>query len=74
MTLAPLLLAMIVLSYAYNGSLIARLTAPKTKLLINSIEDATNNKNIRPMVVKESSTQEEFTVGIHRFNLDLLIK
>lgn len=53
---------MVVLSYAYNGSIIARLAAPKHPLLINSIEDAAANPNIMPMVVKESSVQEEFTV------------
>jgi hypothetical protein len=55
----------LVLAYAYSGSLISKLTAPKNRFLINSIEDAASNNNIMPFVVKESSAQEEFLVSPH---------
>nr|CAH0101937.1 unnamed protein product [Daphnia galeata] len=57
------LLALLVLAYAYSGSLISKLTAPKNRFLINSIEDAASNNNIMPFVVKESSAQEEFLLS-----------
>ena len=59
------LLALLVLAYAYSGSLISKLTAPKNRFLINSIEDAASNNNIMPFVVKESSAHEEFLVSPH---------
>jgi hypothetical protein len=55
----------LVLAYAYSGSLISKLTAPKNRFLINSIEDAASNNNIMPFVVKEFSAQEEFLVSPH---------
>lgn len=58
------LLALLVLAYAYSGSLISKLTAPKNRLLINSLEDAAANKDVMPLVVKDSSTQEAFLVSI----------
>ncbi|KAI9563685.1 hypothetical protein GHT06_011149 [Daphnia sinensis] len=57
------LLALIVLTYAYTGTLISRLTAPKHRFVINSLEDAAANKEILPYVVKESSVQEEFMLS-----------
>jgi hypothetical protein len=58
------LLALLVLAYAYSGSLISKLTAPKNRFLTNSLEDASANKNIMPFVVKDSSSYEEFLVNI----------
>ncbi len=58
------LLALLVLAYAYSGSLISKLTAPKNRFLINSLEDAAANEDVMPLVVKDSSSQEEFLVSI----------
>lgn len=63
MVLGAWLLALIVLTYAYTGTLKSRLTAPKHRFIINSLEDAAANKKIMPFVVKESSVQEEFMVN-----------
>ncbi|EFX76490.1 hypothetical protein DAPPUDRAFT_107014 [Daphnia pulex] len=57
------LLALLVLAYAYSGSLISKLTAPKNRFLINSLEDAAANEDVMPLVVKDSSSQEEFLLS-----------
>lgn len=73
--LATWLLALIVLTYAYTGTLISKLTAPEHRFVINSLEDAVANENIMPFVVKESSVQEEFIVKIKiGLTLDRLLK
>lgn len=60
--LSTWLLAVLVLSYAYTGSLIARLTAPEFTFLVRNLNEIKAKPEILPYIVRESSTQEAIIV------------
>lgn len=55
-------LPMVVLSFAYTGTLVSFLTAPKFQFMVNSIDEAAGNAKIQLYVVRDSSAQEAFVV------------
>lgn len=56
------LLALLVVSYSFCGIVTSMITSPRYEFVVRSIEDVVENENIRPLIIKESSTQVEFEV------------
>ena len=59
---AVLCLTSIVWVYVYSGSLTGRLTAPFSRVLVDSVQDLANKKNLVPFVVKMSAVEEHIRV------------
>ncbi|KZS16856.1 Uncharacterized protein APZ42_017465 [Daphnia magna] len=57
------LLALLVVSYSFCGIVTSMITSPRYEFVVRSIEDVVENENIRPLIIKESSTHIEFEVS-----------